>query len=262
MTIPKLVLSAAIAVSAILGTGAASAADMPMKSPYVAALPAFSWSGFYVGVHAGYNWGSNNWTPGGVVEDPLLSATPNNPKTNGPLGGIQAGANYQIASWVVGMEADFAYLGRKGSSDGTLLQNGAPPFGGATIATTATSNINWLAQFTGRAGYALDRTLFYVKAGVAAGGTQDNFIVAQGPPGLSSVIDFGTQNNTLVGWTAGGGIEHFFSPNWSAKIEYNYVDLGSTSENFNFVVSPSSLTFRENVEHKLQIVKVGANYKF
>jgi len=153
-------------------------------------------------------------------------------------------------------------LGRKGSSDGMLLQNGAPAFGGFNITTTATSNIDWLAQFTGRVGYALDRTLFYVKGGVAAGGTQDSFTVTQVQPGASSFIDFGTKNNTLVGWTAGGGIEHFFSPNWSAKIEYNYVDLGSTSENFSVINGFNSLTFRENVEHKLQIVKVGANYKF
>jgi outer membrane immunogenic protein len=252
-----------LAVSFSLGVvSGASAADMPAKSLYVAAPPEFSWSGFYVGVHAGYNWGSNKWASGGVVEDPTFFVTPMTPKTDGVLGGVQAGANYQIASWVVGMEADWAYLGRRGSSDGTLLQNGAPAFGGFNITTTATSNINWLAQFTGRAGYALDRTLFYVKGGVAAGGTTDNFTVTQVQPGLSSFIDFGTKNSTLVGWTAGGGIEHFFSPNWSAKIEYNYVDLGSTLENFNFVSAPGTLTFRENIEHKLQIVKVGANYKF
>jgi outer membrane immunogenic protein len=255
-----------LAVSFSLGVvSGASAADMPVKSPYVGAPPAFSWSGFYVGVHAGYNWSSNNWTSGGVVEDPTpgsLLVTPMKPKTDGILGGVQAGANYQIASWVVGMEADWAFLSRKGSSDGALLQNGAPPFGGFTITSTATSKIDWLAQFTGRAGYAFDRTLFYVKGGVAAGGTKDNFTLTQVQLGQSLFIDFGTKNNTLVGWTAGGGIEHFFSPNWSAKIEYNYVDLGSTSENFNFVVSPSSLTFRENIEHKLQIVKVGGNYKF
>jgi outer membrane immunogenic protein len=258
-------MKATLAVAALLivSASAGSAADMAVKAPYVAQPPEFSWSGFYVGVHAGYNWSSNNWTSGGLVEDPTFLVTPMKPKTDGVLGGVQAGANYQIASWVVGMEADWAFLSRRGSSDGTLLQNGAPAFGGFTITTTGTSKIDWLAQFTGRAGYALDRTLFYVKGGVAAGETSDNFSLTQVQPGgPTSFIDFGTKNNTLVGWTAGGGIEHFFSPNWSAKVEYNYVDLGSTSEKFNFVSGVTSLTFRENIEHKLQIVKVGGNYKF
>ena len=147
----------------------------------------------------------------------------------------------------------------KGSSDGTLFQARVP---GPGITTTATSQIEWLALFTGRAGYAFDRTLFYVKGGIAAAETKDNFTMSLATLLPPQFIDFGTKNNTQVGWTIGGGIEHAFAPNWSAKIEYNYVDLGSTSEKFNFVSGFSSLTFRENIEHKLQIVKVGGNYKF
>ena len=254
----KLIVCALMAMSAITSIGPASAADMAVKSPYAAAPPLFSWSGFYVGLHAGYGWGENNWNFGGVFEDPSISRSRQRPKTDGVLGGVQAGANYQFASWVVGMEWDLAFLSRKGSFDDPLLRSGVPIPG---FNITATSKFDWLTQFTGRAGYALDRTLFYVKGGIAAGETKDNLSLAAAtaPP---QFIDFGTKTNLLVGWTVGAGIEHFFTPNWSAKIEYNYVDLGSSAEKFNFTNGNASLTFLENIQHKLQIVKVGANYKF
>jgi outer membrane immunogenic protein len=255
-------MKATLAAAALLiaTASAGSAADMAVKTPYMAAPPAFSWSGFYLGVHAGYNWSSNDWTSRGLVEDPAgtIFVDPLKPKTDGVLGGVQAGANYQIANWVVGMEADVAFLSRKGSSDGTINN-----LGGSALTATGTSKFDWLAQFTGRVGYAVDRTLFYAKGGVAAGGTKDNFSLTIVGGGAPIFADFGTKGNTLVGWTVGGGIEHFFSPNWSAKIEYNYVDLGKSSENFNFTNGgASSLTWREDIQHKLQIVKVGANYKF
>lgn len=248
-----------LAVSFSLGVvSGASAADMPVKSrSYVEAPQAFSWSGFYLGLHAGYGWGSNNWNFRGLVEDPTVTATSLNPKTNGVLGGFQAGANYQLASWVFGIEADLAFMHAKGSSDGTVFAGGVP----TTLTTTATSQIEWLATFTGRAGYAFDRTLFYVKGGIAAAETKDNFTLSSPSVFGPQFFDLGTKNNTQVGWTIGGGIEHAFAPNWSAKIEYNYVDLGTTSENFN-VFGLDSLTFRQDIEHKLQIVKVGANYRF
>jgi outer membrane immunogenic protein len=212
-----------------------------------------------LGLHAGYGWGANDWISRGIVEDPTITVGALNPKSDGALGGIQMGANYQLASWVFGIEADLAFLHAKGSRDGQLFQAGLPAPG---INTTATSQIEWLALFTGRAGYAFDRTLFYVKGGVAAAETKNNLSLLSVAIVPAQFIDFGTKNNTQVGWTIGGGIEHAFAPNWSAKIEYNYVDLGTTSENFNIVAPPTTLTFRQNIEHTLQLVKVGANYRF
>jgi outer membrane immunogenic protein len=251
-----------LAISLSLGVvPGASAADMPVKSrPYVEAQ-VFSWSGFYLGLHAGYGWGSNNWKSLGFIQDPTIDAGQLKPKTDGVLGGIQLGANYQLASWVFGIEADMAFLHAKGSASGALFALGLPAPG---IVVTATSQIEWLALFTGRAGYAFDRTLFYVKGGVAAAETKDNFtLLAVNTTVPSQFIDFGTRNNAQVGWTIGGGIEHAFAPNWSAKIEYNYVDLVTTSENFNGIGNANTpITMRQDIEHKLQIVKVGANYRF
>jgi len=45
-------------------------------------------------------------------------------------------------------------------------------------------------------------------------------------------------SNTQVGWTAGGGVEWMFMPNWSAKAEYLYYDLGNISATSVSTVSP------------------------
>jgi outer membrane immunogenic protein len=254
----KLIVCAAVAISAMLGIGAASAADLPLKSPsYVAPTPVFTWSGFYAGVHGGYGWGSNNWNSRGIFEAPTFIVSSVSPKTNSVLGGVQAGANYQIASWVLGIEADWAFLHGQGSSDGTLSSPGLP----ITDTATGTSQIEWLATFTGRAGYAWDRSLFYVKGGVAAAGYKDNFVLST-PATPPVFIDFGTKGNTLVGWTVGAGFEYAFAPHWSAKVEYNYADLGTASERFNTFATNSSITAMEDIHHTLQIVKVGASYRF
>jgi outer membrane immunogenic protein len=60
------------------------------------------------------------------------------------------------------------------------------------------------------------------------------------------------------GWTAGAGVEVAFADQWTAKIEYLFVDLGkvtcsSTSE---FFCGTGSMTLTEN------IVRGGVNYKF
>lgn len=247
------IASLAAVVFSLGVASSASAANLTTTAPYTAADTVFSWSGAYVGLHAGYSWGANRWTSGGVLEDPTIVVSPVSPATNSALGGVQAGANYQTGNWVVGFEWDFAVLGHKSSAAGTLSQLGF------VFPTTATSKLDWLTQFTGRAGFAFDRTLVYVKGGVAAGEAKDSFSLLSPIP---LFLDFGTKTNLLTGWVGGVGVEHFFGPNWSAKIEYDYVDLGNTAETYTSPIAGGTITLRETIEHKLQIVKVGANYKF
>lgn len=247
------IASVTVLVFSLGAVSNAPAADLPTKAPYGVTDTVFSWSGIYVGLHAGYSWGSNRWTSGGVLEDPTIAVSPISPTTNSALGGVQAGANYQAGNWVVGFEWDFAALGHKGSAAGTLTTVGV------ILPTTATSKIDWLTQFTGRAGFALDRTLLYVKGGVAAGEAKDGFSLVSPIP---LFLDFGTKSNLLTGWVGGAGVEHFFGPNWSGKIEYDYIDLGNTTETFSSAIAGGTITVRQTIEHKLQIVKVGANYKF
>jgi outer membrane immunogenic protein len=92
-------IALALLAAATLGigsAGAASAADLPVKSRYVDTPQAFSWSGFYVGLHGGYGWGSSDWTLNGTSPASVTTGT-SNPRSKGFLGGIQVGANHQLA---------------------------------------------------------------------------------------------------------------------------------------------------------------------
>jgi outer membrane immunogenic protein len=223
----------------------AMAADFPVKGGgYFEPPRAFSWSGFYMGVHGGYGWGSSDWTE---------SIVNSNPRSRGFLGGFQGGANHQFGNWVAGIEADFSLI----DADATSTDPTIPSFVvGATA--TARSQIDWLATFTGRFGYAFDRSLLYVKGGLAGAEFKDNFLITF--PGF--VVNSAPQSNTRVGWTAGAGFEYAVFNNWTAKIEYDYLDFGSNDEIFSLTANGLIQNHNLSIKRKLQLVKVGINYKF
>jgi len=224
----------AVALS-IIGGSAALAADLPPPPPpprapavYVPqVVPYFSWTGIYLGVNGGYTFGTSNWT------DPtLLPPSTGNFNTNGWLFGGTLGGNYQIGSFVIGLEGD---------GDWTNITGTTTTNCGAGCTTSGT----WLATVRGRAGFAWDRVLFYGTGGAAFG---DIVAVAGALPSSST---------TQTGWTAGGGVEWAFTPNWTAKVEYLYVNLGTQACPAASCGSPSnSVTLTEN------IVRAGINFKF
>ena len=146
----------------------------------------------------------------------------NNPaKPSGFVGGVQAGYNFQTGPWVFGVEGD---IQAAGADD--------------TFAPWKFSN-QWFGTLRGRAGYAFSNVLFYGTAGLAFGELR-----AQ---------TFGwTESHTSAGWTIGAGAEVGFAPNWSAKLEYLYIDL-STSQ---FAITGVSNGYSASV------VRAGVNYHF
>ena len=76
---------------------------------------------------------------------------------------------------------------------------------------------------------------------------------------LRQVVPF--DSATQVGWTAGGGIEFAFTPNWTAKVEYLYVDFGSLLPGSKLPTASATkrLTHRERRprRHQLQILVTG-----
>jgi len=197
----------------------------PPRAPatYVPAMaPAYNWSGFYLGINGGYGFGNSSWTGAG-----LSTGTFN---TSGFLVGGTAGANYQIGQFVIGAETDIDWTDVK-SSNGPVI-----------CGLCVTSN-TWLGTARARAGFALDRVLFYGTGGAAYGN-----IDASANGVLTST--------TKVGWTAGAGIEGAFADNWTAKIEYLYADLGSASCGATCGGAPVNVTLKEN------LIRLGVNYKF
>jgi outer membrane immunogenic protein len=222
------VLLATTAFGLLAATAAAMAADlpyrnqMPVKAP--AYGPAFSWTGFYIGVNGGGAFGNSSYNFAGLTSTGF--------DTSGGLVGGTIGFNYQMGPVVWGVEGDGDWSGVSGS---------AVCLGG--LFTCQTKN-DWLATARGRLGYAFDRVLPYVTGGAAFGD------IKAGVPAL-------TVDTTNTGWTVGGGVEYAFLSNWSAKIEYLYIDLGNVGcgPACNGIV-PTKVDFTTNV------VRAGLNYRF
>jgi outer membrane immunogenic protein len=166
-----------------------------------------------------YSWagpylgGNIGWNWGSVDNNPT--------QPSGFAGGAQAGYNFQSGPWVFGIEGD---IQGTGASD--------------TFAPWKFSN-PWFGTVRGRAGYALNNVLFYGTAGLAFGElTGQTF-------GLS-------ESHTNAGWTIGLGAEVGLTRNWSAKVEYLYVDLNDS----NFVI-----TGNQNGYH-FGTLRAGVNYHF
>src|SRR6266436_3544518 len=155
MNYSKLMLSAAAAVGTILGVGAASGADLPVKArPYAAPIPVFTWTGCYIGVHGGGGVMRDNFT--GDNDSFFGSGNRGGANGTGGLAGGQIGCNYQDGNWVFGGEGEGWWSGIRGH-DSNLDSEGFGP--------TLTTKNKWDFSIAARAGIAFDRTLVYGKAG-------------------------------------------------------------------------------------------------
>ena len=214
---------------ALAAAGApATAADLPVKAR--PRPPVFSWTGFYAGINGGYAWGQSSWS------DPVAGANSGIFDTSGGLVGGQLGYNWQTGAFVLGVETDADWLNVKGSTAGT---GGVCASDGGGACKTQQ---NWLGTTRARVGYAFDRWLPYITGGAAYGDIQ-------------AVQPTGTASNTNVGWTAGGGVEYGFNRNWSAKLEYLHIDLGTAT-----FMGAASKTNSLNVPVTDDLVRAGINY--
>jgi outer membrane immunogenic protein len=252
------------ALIALAAAGSAGAADLPVKAPPMVAAPVFSWTGCYIGVHAGYGWGQNRNSFGDAIASGLTEVEgfpaefgPFNHNTNGGVVGGQVGCNQQFANnWVVGIEGELWWSGMKGSF--TAPEDGADP---GTFSRFESRN-RWDGDLALRLGYAWGRSLLYGKAGVAVGSFRytewhDDF------PSTHACPNFGTCSvditNTRAGLLLGAGWEYAWTNNWTFKVEYDYINYGSTN-----IAYPSLGAGLPPfpVKDTKQIVKAGVNYKF
>ena len=244
----KKVLLAGAAIAALtLGAFPAAAADLSNRPVYKAPMSVpvvYNWTGFYIGGHVGYGWGSSDWNQTASSFGLALDRSVTSANQNGFLGGGQVGVNWQTGMWVFGVEGDWSWTDANGCSGHTVF----PAYSGCT-------NNNWYATVTGRLGVAFDRSLIYAKGGVAFA-DQDQSITFAG------VTTTNTPSNTRTGWTVGAGWEYALWDNWSAKIEYDFMDFGKESVGFNYTANPAGLTERWNIDEQVHVVKLGLNYRF
>ena len=291
----KLTVAAAVAVSAMLGVGKASAADLPMKAPPMVAAPIpSSWTGFYVGGNGGYAWGGNEVAlisqasgTGTLFTFPAIPPPPAVPQSgtasyspSGGFGGVQVGYNYQFRpKWVAGVEADIQGALISGSGAGPIKTVFSDPFFGfPDWAVNGSATVNWFGTARARIGFLpTNDLLLYATGGLAYGEiartasvSSTTFGATGGSGGFScakgTVCFTQTDRNTQVGWTAGIGAEYAFGSNVTLKAEYLHVDLGGGGRTFFLQATqpPGTATMTASFGSGAQfdLVRVGFNFKF
>ena len=211
----RFVLAVCAGLLAIAMATPSTAADLrrPVYKGPAFVAPVFTWTGFYVGVNAGYAFGESDWDP-----------APGSFDTDGFLAGGTLGYNLQTGNIVWGIEGDLNWTNIKGDEAGVETR------------------VPYLGTVRGRIGYAFDRFLPFVTGGAAIGQVRMN-------------TGAGKDEETRIGWTVGAGVEWAFLANWSAKIEYLYVDLGESSCDI-------AACAGTDVSFNTSIIRGGLNYRF
>jgi outer membrane immunogenic protein len=230
----RLLFAGALAFAAI---GQALAADLPEPMPpppprapaaYMPAVIAvYNWGGIYYGANGGYAFGNSQWT------NPAIAANSNSSgtfSTTGFVVGPTLGVNVQTDALVFGLEGDFDGSWLDGKTTNTFC-----------LVACETKN-TWIATLRGRFGYAADRVLFYGTAGGAYGNIRS---------GINGFFD----NSDKPGWVAGAGIEGAFTDNWTARVEYLFVQFSNATCNLSCPVNTT-------VKLDTSMIRLGLDYKF
>jgi outer membrane immunogenic protein len=253
-------------VALAIGATAAQAADMPLKAR---PAPDPIWTGGYLGANIGYSWGRSRSTETfNDAAGAALFVAQDSFKMNGAIGGGQIGYNWQQRNWVFGLEADIQGSLQKGSTT-FVCPTGvcSPPFGllavfpGPAIDGTLNQKLKWFGTVRARAGVLVEPTLLaYATGGLAYGSIKSELTLA-----IPSSADIFSSSTTKVGWTVGAGVEKMLGGNWSAKLEYLYMDLGTVSNSFATTIPAlGGGLIGLNTSSKItdNILRVGLNYTF
>ena len=242
-----------IAIATILTTSA-MAADLPVKAPPIPPV-VYEWTGFYLGLNLGYSWGrSNDLSTLTNVLGTVLFTNTNRARMDGVVGGAQAGYNWQVTNWVLGIEQDIDGTGERAK------RNFICPAGACTgpaVPFSMSQRLDWFSTIRGRAGYLVTpKILLYGTGGFAFGNVSTSESIGASPIGFAGT-------DTRYGWTAGAGIEGIIAPNWTARLEYLYIDLGRTTGTFltgisTFPAGPLFSNFSSRINDN--VLRVGVNY--
>lgn len=247
----KSIASAFIPALAAIGLAApACAADLPAREyrapPIAAPVPVYDWSGFYLGGNIGGAWDSGTSTNTALNGTFVSSGSGNN---SGVIGGGQLGYNFMASpNFLLGVEADI---------QGTSLNATNYSIDGTNSRST---KLDEFGTARGRAGITADNWLFYGTGGFAwSHGTDTRTQIAtvtSVPPIPAPGGTVESASNTRTGWTAGAGVEWGLTQNWTARVEYLYVDLGNATSVF-------PLSNRQQTSNlTMNVARFGVNYKF
>ena len=235
----KFFLRLAFLIAALIPSASVFAADLDVPPPIGDLRPGtYDWSGPYVGVFGAAvavdGTFDGTCTVGGLACAVTPTYTDIEHSGIGYAYGILGGWNYQMDSFVMGIEGDWAF-------GGTVATNDEP-----TIDTDF--SFNNIATLRARAGMAFDNTLLYVTGGLAV--VEEEF---------GAVITTRQSDSQWVyGWTAGGGLEHAFSQSLSGRLEYLYVSLPDAD----FTMTEGNTFDATQSFNDIHMVRAGLSYNF
>jgi high affinity Mn2+ porin len=222
---------AGVGLGMLMLDGPAVAADLPVKAPVFKTV--YDWTGFYIGGLVGYGGGSVGPGTNPLPEQGVIFPH----SVTGLIGGYQLGYNRQLSNHVVlGIEADASFT--------------SPVDPVALTPAPFNTTVDYIGTVRGRVGYASGTWMPYVTGGFAWGHSHVNVNDAAG-------IMVSSPGQTQIGWAAGAGVEFAVSGNWSAKAEYDYIDLARRMYDLSAFGLPGL-----DVDPKLHLVKFGLNYRF
>lgn len=236
----SLVAAALIGLGA---TGAAAAADLPLKARPMPAVRLYNWTGCYLGANVGGGWTRMDASR---VLDMNGQAAPNDygrEQDSGVIGGGQVGCDFQTGNMVFGIGGSFDFGDVKGSHALTDF----PAF-------TGTNSLKEIYTATGRIGYLwTPQFLGYLKGGAAW--VKNRYQILAPGGALSESASF-----YQPGMTAGIGAEWMFAPNWSIFAEYDYMWFHDDNAQ-TFTLAGGGTGEVINFQQRVQTVLVGVNYK-
>src|SRR5262245_7554175 len=255
--IVRALLLGSLALTALQLSDAARCAELALPVKAAPSTNSFDWQGFYLGGHLGYAWGRSDWTANPThLAAPALTGSLNfyQPPnvwtgTGSYFAGLQAGYNHMLAPRIlVGAEIDMLVPNEIGGDQRIeraafrpALYDERVLIGGTVRGRVGYVLGNWLPYVTGGFAWSFDRSAFSEFRDV--GGARDAFAIDR-------------QLLWRAGWTAGGGVEFPFAPNWTARAESLFTQFGTTTTGFPTAAErvPSGLTTSE--------VRLGLNYHF
>jgi outer membrane immunogenic protein len=242
-------------VSKIVAVAALGLA-LALSSPHEARSETMGdWAGPYAGVYAGYAFGRADATSAFDSNTGFFynwTGRPYGFDADGWLAGGTLGHNWQRGVWVAGVEAEIGYFDLQGAA---IDPNHRPGFPHIPDTETKVGG-EFHASLYGRVGRAIGPALFYLKAG----GTLLNAKASTVDPCCGSTLLWMYGNKTMLGWTAGGGVEWAVNPRWTVKFDYAYFDFGRIE-----TAGPSSEPnefYRQHIDVTAHAIKVGVNRRF
>jgi outer membrane immunogenic protein len=271
-----------LASIASLGFAAvATAADLPRRAAppvFAPVAPAFTWTGFYAGVNAGYGFNSGNdrsdgvFLPAGSVQgsrftEGTVTLLDRNRGGDGFVGGGQIGYNYQFtpgSGFVVGIEADIQYVDFGGRNRDAARTSGVgysfvgtpglafspPP---ATVVTNSVSSMDYFGTVRGRIGYAFNTVLVYGTGGFAYSDNRDGYAAGGG-------VEFALPTTSFLNFFGSSAV--------TFKLEGLYVNLQNGDKNRNTTTTFdafSNTLFLGSAGRRdddFVVARAGLNYKF